>query len=272
MNEFIRKPVVAGQFYPSTKEKLLKQIEQFVEKKAKKEKAFGCVLPHAGYMYSGSVAGQTVSYLEIPDNVLLLGPNHTGAGSLFSVMSSGRWQTPLGEIEINDSLAENLLKNSKHLEADIEAHKDEHSIEVELPFLQYFRSDFKFVPIVVSQADLATYRLVAKEIANSLKELKIDDKILIVASSDMTHYEPLELAQKKDKKAIDAILELDEGKLIGMIEEFGISMCGYAPVVIMLAVTKELGAKYAHLVKYQTSGDVTGDYSSVVGYAGIIIK
>lgn len=272
MGALVRKPVVAGQFYSAAKDKLFKQIDSFVDKGAQSESVLACMLPHAGYMYSGLVAGQTVSRLKIPDNILLLGPNHTGAGSVFSVMSSGKWQTPLGEISINESLVKLLIDNSQYLETDIDAHLGEHSLEVELPFFQYFKDDFKIVPIVVAPAELSAYKAVAKEIANSLKESQIDDKILIVASSDMTHYEPDKIAREKDRQAIDAILELNEDKLFERVSRLDISMCGYAPVIIMLGIVKQLGAKEAQLVKYQTSGDASGDYSSVVGYAGIIIK
>lgn len=268
----IREPAWAGQFYPSSKELLVKQIEQFIDKKAKKEDILGCVLPHAGYNYSGFVAGQTVSQINIPKNILIIGPNHSGLGVHFSIMTDGVWQTPLGEVAINSQVAVSLLKKSRYLKEDMLAHAREHSLEVELPFLQYFKSDFKIIPIVASQVDLKTYKELAGEIVSVLKGLNLENETLIVASSDMTHYESQETAQKRDNEAIQAILELDEDKLLDKVRGLDISMCGYVPVIIMLTASKKLGATKSRLVKYQTSGDTSGDYSSVVGYAGIIIN
>ncbi len=268
----IRNPAVAGQFYPSIKEQLLKQIEKYVDKMADKQKAIACMLPHAGYVYSGFIAAQTLSRINIPDNILIIGPNHTGLGPPFSIMTEGDWKTPLGQIQINTPLARNLLKQSRHLKEDIQAHTFEHSLEVQLPFLQYLKSRFSIVPIIASQADLQTYREIAKEIYLVLKELYMDSNTLIIASSDMTHYEPDKIARKKDNEAIQAILELAEDKLLNKIKELDISMCGYVPAIIMIIIAKNLGATKANLIKYQTSGDTTGDYSSVVGYAGIIVN
>jgi len=267
----IRRPVVAGQFYSSSKQQLTKEIESFLDKKVAKKDVIGCMLPHAGYLYSGRVAAQTVSNIKIKDRVVLLGPNHTGQGAFFSIMTEGAWQTPLGEIKIDSDLAKRILKNSKYLEDDIMAHAYEHSLEVELPILQYFRQDFKIVPIAFLSDDLDALKKTGEEIAGVLKEPDIKDSVMLVASSDMTHYEPQADAEKKDKEAINAILELDEDKLMDKIQQFNITMCGYAPVITMIKAAKLLGAKNAELIKYQTSGDITGDTKSVVGYAGIII-
>jgi AmmeMemoRadiSam system protein B len=267
----IRKPVVSGQFYPSSSHELNKQIEAFIDKKSEKQDVIGCVLPHAGYVYSGLVAGQTVSRINIKDKIILLGPNHTGYGSEFSIMAEGAWQTPLGEIKIDNLLASQILEHSPHLRDDYLAHAYEHSLEVELPFLQYFKSDFKMVPIAILSDDTDALKEIGKGIATVIEQSKIKDSTIIVASSDMTHYEPLAQAQKKDKEAMQAILELNEDKLMEKILKLRISMCGYAPVIAMLAAAKRLGAQRGTLIKYQTSGDVTGDIGSVVGYAGIII-
>jgi AmmeMemoRadiSam system protein B len=267
----IRKPSVAGQFYPSSCQGIKNQIESFIDKRAERTDVIACMLPHAGYMYSGSVASQTVSRINIKDTIILLGPNHTGMGPPFSIMTQGVWQTPLGEIKIDSDLADALVKNSKHLESDSLAHAFEHSLEVELPIFQYFKSDFKIVPITILSDDLEILKQTGQEIAGVIKESKIKDSCLIVASSDMTHYEPQAEAAAKDKQAIDAILALNEDKLMEKIMRFGISMCGYAAVIVMLKTAKTLGAKSASLIKYQTSGDVTGDLDSVVGYAGITI-
>lgn len=267
----LRKPVVSGQFYPAAAGDLKKQIEAFIDKKAEKRDVLGCVLPHAGYIYSGLVAGQTLSRINIKDKIILLGPNHTGYGSEFSIMTEGEWETPLGGIKIDNMLAKQILGHSRHLKDDYLAHAHEHSLEVELPFLQYLKNDFKMVPVAMLSDDTSALKEIGKEIASVIEREKIKDSTLIVASSDMTHYEPQAQAQKKDKEAIEAILELNEDKLMEKILKLNISMCGYAPVIAMLAAAKALGARSGRLIKYQTSGDVTGDTNSVVGYAGIII-
>ncbi|PIP20032.1 MAG: hypothetical protein COX40_06870 [Candidatus Omnitrophica bacterium CG23_combo_of_CG06-09_8_20_14_all_40_11] len=271
-SKIIRQPQVAGQFYPSSSQGLKNQIETLIDKKADKSDIIACMLPHAGYIYSGGVAAQTVSRINIKNKVILLGPNHTGYGARYSIMPEGSWQTPLGEIRIDSDLAQDILKRSKHLQPDNEAHTHEHSLEVELPFLQYFKTDFEIVPIIFLSDEFYVLKEIGEEIANTIKERNIKDSTIIIASSDMTHYEPQDQAQKKDKEAIQAILELNEDKLIDRIQRLNISMCGYAPAITMISAAKLLGAKTAKLIKYQTSGDVTGDMSSVVGYAGIIIQ
>ena len=266
----IRKPAVSGQFYPGTASALEKQISLYVDQKAEKKNAIGAVCPHAGYIYSGPVAGATISKIAPADSFVILGPNHTGIGPEFSIMTGGTWKTPLGDAEIDSELASQLLTNSSLLKDDASAHAFEHSIEVQIPFLQYLFKTFVFVPIVVSHAGASTYKNIGSAIAKAIKSSK--KKIVIIASSDMTHYETHESAKQKDAKAIDAILALDVDKLLQTVEKSNISMCGYGPVAIMLAAAKELGAKGAELVKYQTSGDASGDYSAVVGYAGIIVS
>lgn len=268
----VRKPVVSGQFYPGSAQRLKENIERLIDKDVTPLSAIGCMLPHAGYMYSGKVAGKTISRAEVKDNIILIGPNHTGYGALFSIMTEGLWQTPLGNTEINSSLARSILNESKLLSEDNLAHIGEHSLEVELPFLQYFNHKVKIVPIVVSEDDIATYREIGKSLAQAVRKCKLEGDTLIVASSDMTHYEDQKQVERKDKEAIEAILQLDEGGLVNKIKNLKISMCGYIPTAIMLVAAKQLGAKNAELIIYQTSGDVTGDYSAVVGYAGIILN
>ena len=268
----IREPVVSGQFYPGSAQGLRKQIESFVDKNAKREEAIAAVLPHAGYVYSGRVAVETVSCINLKDTFIILGPNHTGRGEAFSIMTDGSWKTPLGEIRIDERLAKEILKDSGYLSQDSDAHLYEHSIEVELPILQYFKSDFKIVPIVVAPQEKRTYERIGTELAGTLKRLNIQDKVIIIASSDMTHYEPQEQAKNKDMQAIDAILKLDYDLLLERIANLDITMCGYVPVTIMLVIAKAMGAKKSTLIKYETSGQASGDYSSVVGYAGIIIS
>jgi len=265
----IRNPVVAGQFYPATPSSLEAQVRGLVDEKAPKQEVIGLVSPHAGYAYSGAVAGAVMSRIRFKDTFIILGPSHTGAGRPFSIMTEGSWQTPLGEVGIDSRLGKEILAGSKHLEEDHVAHLYEHSIEVQIPFLQYFKPDVKIVPIVLSPAAPSAYKEIGKEIAAAIKKLRAET--VIVASSDMTHYESQESARRKDTEAINAIVELNEDELMRRIRELNISMCGYAPTVALISAAKELGAKRAELVRYQTSGDVTGDYSAVVGYAGIII-
>ena len=267
----LRKPAVAGQFYPAGRNLLERQLRDLVLEKKDKIAACGILLPHAGYIYSGGVAGAVVGRIKPCSTYIILGPNHTGAGKIFSIMPEGSWQTPLGEVEIDGLLAENLLSGSSLLEQDSSAHMLEHSIEVELPFLQYLKPEFKFVPIALGPADIESYRKLGQEIASAIKKSKIDD-ITIIASSDMTHYESQKEAERKDKLAIDAILKLDPDSLWEVVSKEDISMCGYASCISMLSACKELGATRAELVLYQTSGDVTGDKSSVVGYAGVIVN
>lgn len=267
----IRRPLAAGSFYPSSQEELRNRIETLIDKEATKLDIISCMLPHAGYMYSGKVAGETVSRINIRENIILLGPNHSGYGATYSIMPEGIWQTPLGEVKVDSNLAKEILNNSNYLEPDFDAHTHEHSLEVVLPFLQYFKDDFKIVPILFLSDDFEALKKIGGEIANTIKNRNLKDSTTIVASSDMTHYEPKEQAQKKDKEAIEAVLELNEDKLKERIRQLNISMCGYAPVVTMLSAAKLLGAKNAKLIKYQTSADATGDKTNVVGYAGIII-
>ncbi len=265
-----RRAVVAGQFYNGTEESLKAQVEEYIDQKAKKEEVIGALAPHAGFMYSGEVAGAVYSRIIFPDIFVILGPNHTGAGSPCAIMTKGSWQTPLGEVEIDSDLASKILANSKSLKEDEKAHSYEHSIEVQLPFLQYVGKDFKFVPICLSHLDIETCQDIGKAIAKAIKKGK--EKVVIVASSDLTHYEPQEEANRKDKIALDAVINLDPEELVSKVEELRISMCGVIPTTIMLMASKELGATKGELVKYMTSGDVIGDYRQVVGYGGALIK
>ena len=266
----IREPIVAGQFYPSSHSSLQAQISKFIDKKAQKEEVIGLVSPHAGYIYSGAVAGAVMSRIKFKDTFIIMGPNHTGHGKPFSIMTEGAWVTPLGSVEIDSKLGKKILAESKNLEEDQVAHLYEHSVEVQIPFIQYLKKGFKIVPIVLSHGPKSVYKEIGKAMAKVIKDSK--SEAVIIASSDMTHYEPQESAKRKDTQAINAILELNEDELLNRIEKLNISMCGYAPAVSLISAAKELGASRGTLIKYQTSGDVTGDYSGVVGYAGIIVK
>jgi AmmeMemoRadiSam system protein B len=265
-----REPVVAGHFYEKKKNLLEKQIKLLLPQEKQKIKVKGIVSPHAGYMYSGKVAAEVYASIEIPELCIIMGPNHTGLGHPFSIYSEGIWNTPFGDVEIDEKFANELIKNSNLLIPDITAHEEEHSIEVQIPFIQFFSSNFKIVPICIKSNNINSLKELGETIANTITSLKKD--ALIIASSDMNHYEPQEITKKKDQIAIDAILKLDENELIEKVNKNNISMCGIAPTYAMLVAVKKLGAKKAKLIKYMTSGDISGDFSYVVGYAGIVIE
>ncbi len=237
----LRKPVAAGQFYPSSADSLRKQIEGFIDKKTQKQDVIACMLPHAGYIYSGKVASQTVARINIRNKVILIGPNHTGYGVEFSIMTEGIWQTPLGDIEVDSGLAKSILAHCSYLKEDSLAHAYEHSLEVELPILQASKDDFRIVPIVISSDEINVLKAIGEDIAKAIKESGLKDSVMLVASSDMTHYEPQEQAQEKDREALEAILRLDEDKLSQKVKRLSISMYEYAPVAIMLVAAKALG-------------------------------
>ena len=265
----IRKPIVAGQFYPQTEDMLNKMLSKLIDVESEKQEVTGIIVPHAGYIYSGYVAGKVISKVEVKKTAIILGTNHTGSGETFGIMTKGSWMTPLGEAKIDIEIAQSILKESLLLKEDGVSHMSEHSIEVEIPFLQYLRKDIKIVPIAISLADIKDYQQLGKEIADGFK--KIGRSALFMASTDFTHYESKDRAEEKDRLAIDAILSLDEQMLFDLVKEKNISMCGVGPTCTLISICKNLGAKKAGLVKYQTSGDISGDYSSVVGYAGLVI-
>jgi len=264
-----RTPVVSGQFYPGNASEIEKMLTQFKSNSPTKVSAKGAILPHAGYIFSGKVATQTVERIIPAKRVVILGPNHTGFGEDFSVYPEGSWITPLGEVEIDKELVEFFLQKNL-LKKDTLAHKFEHSIEVELPILQYFFKEFKFVPIVCNVASLEIYYKIAQRIYEGIMKAKED--VLIIASSDMTHYEPEETARRKDRLAIEAILNLDVENFLKIVKEENITICGVAPISITLILTKLLKATKAEVILYQTSADVSKDYTSVVGYLGAIIS
>jgi AmmeMemoRadiSam system protein B len=266
----VRPPAVAGQFYSADKAALAKEVARLTDPAAKREECLGAVSPHAGYIYSGPVAGKTLSRVAFKDSFIVMGPNHTGIGKPFSIMSKGSFKTPLGEVKIDTELAEAILKGSRRMEEDASAHGYEHSVEVQLPFLQQAGGAITFVPIVIAEQAIGELKAAGRDLAAAIKGW--GRRAVVISSSDMTHYESDRSAREKDKKAIDAILALDEDRLMKEIIERDISMCGFAPTIVMLSALKELGAKKAELVDYKTSGDASGDYTSVVGYAGIIIK
>ncbi|MEM3696781.1 MAG: AmmeMemoRadiSam system protein B [Candidatus Bathyarchaeia archaeon] len=276
----IRRPCQAGAFYEGTAESLKRQIEDcFLHEfgpgkipevvKAGPRKIIGLVCPHAGYMFSGPVAAHAYYQLALdgkPEVVVIFGPNHTGYGSVLAVMDEGVWRTPLGDVEVDGETAKQIVRESRIVDVDESAHRLEHSIEVQLPFLQYlYGSQFKIVPICFLMQDLSSARDVGKAVAKVL----VGKNAVVIASSDMTHYEPRERAAKKDRLALEAVEAMDEAKFYSTIESHNISACGYGPISALIVAAKVLGAKEAKLLCYKTSGDIIGDYSSVVGYAAV---
>lgn len=265
-----RSPAVAGQFYYGSASRLKSQVQQYIIEGAEKEKVIGIISPHAGLMYSGHVAGAVYSSIQFPKTFILIGPNHTGLGANVSMMVSGEWEIPTGTFHIDEELSKKILLKSSYVSEDMQAHIFEHSLEVQLPFIAYFSTSVKIVPITVMSASLQDCRKIGETIADAVKEANYD--VVIVASSDMSHYEPDDAARRLDSLAINEALNLNPEGLYNIVHKESISMCGFMPTTIMLYAAKALGAKEAKLVKYATSGDVSGDYESVVGYAGVIVK
>lgn len=266
----IRPPAVSGRFYPSDEKKLALEIEKYTSSANDKSFARGCVVPHAGYLYSGHVAGAVYSEIEIPARCILLGPRHFPGGEAMAIISEGSWRTPFGDAQIDSELAAELKRACPLLREDRVAHEREHSLEVQIPFLQQLAANLRFVPVVLATQryqDLETLgHAVARVIAAHT------EPVVLIASTDMNHYESDAITRTKDHKAIDRILALDPRGLYDMVRSEGITMCGYAATAAMLIAMRDLGAKDAELIRYATSGDITGDWDQVVGYAGIIIR
>jgi AmmeMemoRadiSam system protein B len=266
----IRPPAVAGQFYKIKPDALTHQIEALVQPNARRTPARAVICPHAGLMYSGSVAGAVYSGVALPETFILVGPNHTGLGSAVSVFAEGSWLMPHGPVPIASEMASLLLEHSSTAEPDLEAHRFEHSIEVQLPFLQHFLKRLSIVPIVMQSADLDVCRDIGGAIAHAVRDW--NRPVLLIASTDMTHYEPDRKAREKDSWALDQILSLDAEGLHRVVRENHISMCGFGPTVAVLFAALDLDVQQASLIKYRTSGEVNGDYERVVGYAGLVLK
>jgi len=266
-----REAIHAGTWYDGTEKALRARLSKWITARSADdgETALGIVAPHAGYMYSGEVAASVYNIIKIPKTVLILNPNHRGIGAPLALYPNGNWETPLGNVPIDSELNSLLLKNCPVTEDD-KAHTYEHSGELQVPFLKFRRNDVSICAISISADEVETMQELGKGIAVSLKQFPRD--ALIVASSDLTHYEPQDAAEKKDKQAIAKIEALDPDGLWETVLRERITMCGVAPVSAMLFAAKELGAKSARLIKYRTSGDVTGDYDQVVGYGSLLIK
>jgi len=267
----IRRPAVAGRFYPRDPKELRDEVHTYLSHTPHRKpvRAPGCIVPHAGYMYSGHVAGAVFAGLEIPEICLVMCPNHTGLGRPLAIVSDGAWETPLGSVPIDRKFAAALKLRCPLLQEDSSAHRSEHAVEVELPFLQTRQPQLRFVPIALGTGQFEALEQLGEAIADVIAAHK--DRVLIVASSDMNHYESDAITRVKDHSAIEPILALDARALYDVVTQQHISMCGFGPAVAMLTATKKLGATCAELVKYATSGDVSGDRNLVVGYAGVIV-
>lgn len=266
-----RKPYVAGTFYPGDAKSLRKTIEEMTAAKSGTRRALAVVAPHAGYIYSGPVAGAVYASVDIPGTVVIFGPAHREIGSLLAIWDSGAWQTPLGEAPVEAGLADLIKRNCPSVETDEQAHRLEHSLEVQVPFLQFFNPDVNIVPVCISyEAEYADLDALGRGTAAAI--LAFGAPVLVVASTDMSHYISQKKAETLDHRAIRMILDLDPEGLYRTVRTEGISMCGYQPTAAALVAARELGASRADLIKYQTSGDRTGEYTEVVGYAGIRVS
>jgi hypothetical protein len=268
----IRPPAVAGRFYPDDPRRLRSEVDSFLSgsDQEKKIRAIACIVPHAGYAYSGSVAGEVYRRLQVPRRVILIGPRHYPRGAALAINSDGAWQTPLGMVPIDNLLAEKIVRGFPELREDNVAHSTEHSLEVQLPFLQQLVPSLAFVPIVIGPAQWDTLEGLGRALAAVIAAES--EPVLLIASSDMNHYESDAVTRVKDRKAIDQILALDPRKLFDTVREEQISMCGYAAAVAVMIAANELGGMQAELVRYATSGEVNGDLQQVVGYAGMVLE
>lgn len=265
----IREPAVAGQFYTSDPKRLKDQLEKFLLTESVKTKVLGAIVPHAGFIYSGTVAGSVYARINIPETVVILGPNHHGIGSKVALYPPGEWKTPLGNVSINENLSALIESNDNQVKMDDTAHLYEHSIEVQVPFLQFLRPDVSIVPICLGFADFSSCNSLGLSLAQAITEYKKD--VLIIASSDMSHYQPADKARHEDLLAIHEVLALNSEGLYSIVKGRGITMCGIIPATVMLVAAIALGASKSELIRYATSGDVSGDFNQVVGYAGIMV-
>jgi AmmeMemoRadiSam system protein B len=272
----IRAPAVAGMFYPKDKDELEESIQYCISHKygvgqsKSQGKIFGAICPHAGYMYSGPVASHSFSAIADQDFELaiILGPNHWGVGCNIATMKDCTWQTPLGNVDVDSDAAQTINDLSKLIEIDYFSHTREHSIEVQVPMLQHYKKTFKILPILLNDQE---YEF-ALQVGAAVAKLAKKKKSIIIGSSDFTHYEENEFAHSQDKALIEPILEMDVEKFYKVLKERRVTACGYGAIASTMVACKELGAKEGRLLQYATSGDVTGDKGSVVGYASIVFS
>lgn len=264
-----RPSAVAGQFYPRQPDLLRQTVEELLGPSAAPQAAVGVMVPHAGYAYSGAIAGETFARVRVPRRVVILGPNHHGVGHPAAVYAAGSWSTPLGETAVDSELAGLLLAECPGLGDDPAAHRFEHSLEVQVPFLRLLNPQAAIVPVCLGRLSLDDLLTLGEGMGRVLS--RFPGEALLVASTDMTHYEPGDVARKKDRSALGKVLALDPEGLFRTVRDGRISMCGMIPTVLMLAAARRLGATAATLVRYGNSGEVTGDQAQVVGYAGVVV-
>lgn len=266
----VRQPAVAGQFYPGDERPLRSELAALVKEQEPKRRVIGVISPHAGYMYSGAVAGVLFGQIGIPRTVLILGPNHHGIGARAALYPAGEWLTPLGTVPIDERLSQLVRRHAPLVQEDTTAHLYEHSLEVQVPFLQHCRPDVAIVPICLGFGDFASCKALGEGLAAAIGEYA--EAVLILASSDMTHFESAVHARQKDEQALAEALALHPEGLLTVCRQQDISMCGVVPATVMLVAAKQLGASRAELVRYATSGDVTGDNRNVVAYAAVTVS
>jgi len=273
----IRTPAVAGMFYPNEKKELKKVIKECflhnfgpgkIPPSNIKKKIFGVICPHAGYVYSGPIACNSFYEIssDLPDLFIIIGPNHWGIGSSVATMIDTKWETPLGEVEVDSEIAEEISKLTDVIEIDNFSHSREHSLEVQIPMLQEIAVNFKIVPIALINQS----KEIAIKVGVAVAKIAQKNKVMIIGSSDFTHYESNEFAHEQDSALIEPILELDVDRFYDILHKKDISACGYGAIASTMIACKEIGATKGELLKYATSGDISGDKSSVVGYGSII--
>lgn len=267
-----RKPAVAGTFYESSRKTLRQTMNSLLcpDAQTRFSDVLGLIAPHAAYVYSGGVAGQVYSRVEVPDRVIILAPNHTGLGLPAAVGLDSPWVTPLGDVEVDVRFGRRLIRACRDLAEDELAHLEEHAIEVHLPFIHSANPSAKIVPICLRTMSFELCQQIGEALVSVLEKDRVST--LMVASSDMNHHEPQKVASRKDRMALDRVQAMDAKGLYHVVIDHHVSMCGFVPAVVMLLAAKALGARHAEITAYATSGDVNGDYSSVVGYAGVVVS
>ncbi len=266
----IRYPSVAGMFYPKERDILQTDMDNLIKEDDVKISAIGLISPHAGYIYSGKCAGVGFGKIEIPDSIIILGVNHNGRGHPMAVDGNGSWNTPLGDVRIDEELRENLVNRSKVFKIDSIPSEDEHSVEVQLPFIQFLNSSAKILPVTIGARDREILKKGGEEIGNMIRE--INGKVLMVASTDMSHYVRSDVAKELDTLAIEKIKVLDSDGLFDTVRSNNISMCGVAPTYVMLTAAKVIGASKGEVVEYTNSGYTSGDFDQVVGYLSAYVN
>lgn len=269
MEPSIREPAVAGRFYPASRERMEAELSGFLAGTEQREPAIAVVAPHAGWMYSGAIAGAAYATVAVPPRVIVLCPNHTGRGVRRSLWSTGAWRIPGGDVPVDAELASSL-RDAARLQEDELAHLSEHAIEVQLPFLRALQPKLSIVPVTLAGLSLDECRQIGEGLATAVRGAASD--VLLVASTDMSHYISAADAERLDKLALERVQALDPEGLYDVVRKHEISMCGYIPTTVVLTAANALGAKRASLVRYGNSGETSGDFSHVVGYAGLVVR